>query len=108
MIAGPFLSILGGGDCVLASTVLAYLTDIETDMQTRYFSCMQSGEGINKNLWQQDVIFRLRDLDKLCRRFLRTNTGVSINVQEVVAANLYWYRLVFGSTADRLLPTRRP
>ncbi|KAF2175188.1 major facilitator superfamily transporter [Zopfia rhizophila CBS 207.26] len=44
MIAAPFLSLFGGGDCVLTSTVFAYLTDFAGDIPTRtsYFAYVSS------------------------------------------------------------------
>ena len=36
MIAAHFLSLFGAGDCVLASTVFAYLTDSAADIPTRF------------------------------------------------------------------------
>lgn len=36
MIAGPFFTLFGGGACVLASTVFAYLSEFATDTPTRF------------------------------------------------------------------------
>lgn len=36
MVAGPILNLIGGGDCVLMSTVLVYLTDMVGDSSRRF------------------------------------------------------------------------
>jgi hypothetical protein len=36
MLLGPFFTLLGGGECVLATSVAAYITELSTDDVSRY------------------------------------------------------------------------